>query len=255
MADNISLLQYLQLGPPALPVSDYRHPEDNTSTSYSGADIEHIGRWTDFDLGTIMEQYRPLLMQTQIQHEPMPGSPPMPINSQISVRRRFTLYLESRVRRALRQSFQQLAARNQLGRRHILSFAEGDQAGVIDDCVPDIAYFATDVPPLGRSNRAPGVIKPSYKWSTALRNSALGGDRDEFMQGLSELNFYMDQHNAHYGFLLTDRELVAIRKIGVGRIELSDSIPWTAQGNAAQPRLTVLLSLWYLGMLAADDQN
>lgn len=78
----------------------------------------------------------------------------------------------------------------------------------------------------------------------------------EFKQVLSQVNFYMKQHHARYSFILTDRELVAIRRLDRnGNLELSASIPCTTKGTASQPRLTVLLGLWYLGMLAANDQG
>lgn len=54
----------------------------------------------------------------------------------------------------------------------------------------------------------------------------------------------MGQNGARYGFVITDLELVAIRRRdGDGRLELSDPIGWESYGNAAQPQLTVLLGL------------
>jgi len=64
----------------------------------------------------------------------------------------------------------------------------------------------------------------------------------------------MKQHHARYGYILTDRELVAIRRRDRdGNLDLSLRIPWSRQGTAQQPQLTVLLALWYLGMLAATN--
>lgn len=66
----------------------------------------------------------------------------------------------------------------------------------------------------------------------------------------------MKQHHARYSFILTDCELVAIQRLDRnGNLELLASIPWTTKGTASQPRLTVLLGLRYLGMLAANDQG
>lgn len=66
----------------------------------------------------------------------------------------------------------------------------------------------------------------------------------------------MNQHHTRYGYVLTDRELVVIRKRNEqGDLEVSTPIPWATQGTAANPRLTVLLALWHLGMLAAHDQG
>ncbi|KAI2703541.1 hypothetical protein CBS147332_7527 [Penicillium roqueforti] len=40
-----------------------------------------------------------------------------------------------------------------------------------------------------------------------------------------------------------------------GNLELVPTIPFTSGRTAAQSQLTVLLALWYLGMLAANDQG
>lgn len=80
--------------------------------------------------------------------------------------------------------------------------------------------------------------------------------QNEFKKVLSQVNHYMHQNNGRYGFVLTDVELIIIRRVNDrGHLELSDSIPWTAYGSEAEPQLTVLLALWYLGMLASDNGN
>ncbi|KGM91616.1 uncharacterized protein PADG_12300 [Paracoccidioides brasiliensis Pb18] len=80
--------------------------------------------------------------------------------------------------------------------------------------------------------------------------------RNEYHQALSQVNFYMNQHNSRYGFLVTNQELVAIRKLDEnGNLELAQPILWTTGGTATQPRLTVMLALWYIGMLASHDQG
>ncbi|KGY15354.1 hypothetical protein PABG_11655 [Paracoccidioides brasiliensis Pb03] len=101
--------------------------------------------------------------------------------------------------------------------------------------------------------RAPGDVKPSWKWSTAM---AMGSAQDQtkFRQVLSQVNHYMKQHGSWYDFVLTDNELVTIRRLdGNGRLELSMPIFWENRGTAAQLCLTVMLALWYLGMLAAQN--
>ncbi|OJD22676.1 hypothetical protein ACJ73_05974 [Blastomyces percursus] len=133
-----------------------------------------------------------------------------------------------------------------------LSLDVGEAALTPGGFKPDLAYFVQESFGSG-PNRAPGDVKPSWKWSTAM---ATGTDHDqtEFRQVLSQVNHYMKQHGSRYGFVLTDNELVAIRRLdGVGRLQLSTPISWESRGTAAQPRLTVMLALWYLGMLAAQD--
>ncbi|EED22547.1 conserved hypothetical protein [Talaromyces stipitatus ATCC 10500] len=250
------LMEYLQAGPPRLPISNQGQSRDNTTSGrYAAIDINNVGRWNGFNLGNILNQYGPLLTGAMIQREPMPTSPPQPITSETSLRQRFTLYLDSRIRRGLRVGFQHLGMQNSLGNRTIVSFGEGNLAQTVENFIPDTAYFATDLPESTRPNRAPGDLKPSYKWSSDLRNGPTQRDRKEFKQALSQVNWYMKQHRARYGFILTDRELVAIRRLdNYGNLELSDSIPWIARGSVSQPQLTVLLALWYLGMLSSDNQ-
>lgn len=129
-------------------------------------------------------------------------------------------------------------------------------ASTPENFIPDLAFFDPNLDAKTRANRAPGDIKPSYKWSLDQRNSPNPSIRMEFKQALSQVNFYMKQHHARYGFIITDRELVAIRRLDMnGNLDLSASIPWTSKGTAQNPQLTVSLGLWYLGMLAANDQE
>lgn len=52
-----------------------------------------------------------------------------------------------------------------------------------------------------------------------------------------------------YTGISSDTEFVAVRRTAVSnRFAMSDPVSWTAGGPG---RLTVLLSLWYVGMLAA----
>lgn len=81
-------------------------------------------------------------------------------------------------------------------------------------------------------------------------------ERREYRQVFSQLNWYLKQHRARYGFILTDEELVAVKRLdNNGNLLLSQSIYWHVGGTANNPQLTVLLALWYLGMLAAQDQG
>jgi hypothetical protein len=258
MANQVSLLAYLQHGPPALPVINQGQSRENTTDrNYSVDDITHIGHWAAFNIDTIMQQHGHLLTNARIVDDPMPASPPQAINSKEGLRRRAFNYLSDWTRRSLRCGFQHLAMNNQLLNRTVVKFGEGDLARMIDMDIPDLAYFDPNLQALTRPNRLPGNLKPSYKWSLAMRdNNPTPYDQKQFRQALSQVNWCMRQHNTRFGFILTDRELVAIRRLNEdGHLELSDSIPWTTQGNAAQPQLTVLLGLWYLGMLASDNQQ
>ncbi|KAL4969494.1 uncharacterized protein BDV14DRAFT_84402 [Aspergillus stella-maris] len=70
----------------------------------------------------------------------------------------------------------------------------------------------------------------------------------------------MRQHKTRYGFVITDRELVVLRRVdddngGTGHLELAAPLWLTTAGTAAQPQLTVPLALWYLGMLSSQYEG
>lgn len=76
-------------------------------------------------------------------------------------------------------------------------------------------------------------------------------EQREYKQVLAQVNFYMRQHNARYGYILTNTELVAVKRLeGNGHLAVSTAVSWT-RGGVGQ--ISVLLALWYLGMLAAED--
>lgn len=89
-----------------------------------------------------------------------------------------------------------------------------------------------------------------------MRASQIVSQRSKYRQALSQVNFYMNQYNTQYEFLVTDQELVPVRKLNrYGNLELVQPIAWTTGGTATQPRLAVMLALWYIGMLASHDQG
>src|SRR5580698_1663184 len=102
MANQVSLMSYLQHGPTALP----RHipgPGRNTRNQRYGAyDVRNPGVWAAFNLNTIQQHYGALLATAQITDEPFPTSPPQAVNSETAVRSRVGFYLTARVRRSLR---------------------------------------------------------------------------------------------------------------------------------------------------------
>ncbi|OQE25576.1 hypothetical protein PENSTE_c006G05460 [Penicillium steckii] len=254
----ISLQQYLQVGLPRITVLDQGQSTENTRSGYYWADqIKSTRRWDDFNIDSIQQTFRPLLEQTQIPPEPIVNSVPLPVNSEASARARIEYYLSPLVRRSLRAGFANIEALAFPHRYRTVTFDAGTSAQHITGGEPDLAFFELD-PYLraeNRPNRAPGDIKPSFKWALSMGSSPRRGVRTEFNQALSQVNYYMKQHHSRYGFLLTERELVAIQRLdGNGRLELSDAIPWTATGTPEEPVLTVTLGLWYLGMLSSQRQ-
>jgi hypothetical protein len=252
MANQVSLMSYLQHGPTALPRRIPGRGRNTKNQRYNSDDIGNLGVWWTFDLNVIQQRYGALLAAAQITDEPFPTSPPQPVNSETAIRARIDTYLTPRVRRGLRCGFAHLTQTNQLGNMSVVDWGVGTLAETIDKYTPDTAYFDPQLPTGNCPNRAPGDIKPSWKWSTSFRYQAQ--TTTKFEQALSQVNYYMKQHHARYGYLLTDQELVAIRRRDrAGNLDLSLRIPWSRQGTAQQPQLTVLLALWYLGMLAATN--
>lgn len=127
----------------------------------------------------------------------------------------------------------------------------GVEAKIVNGFKPDRAFFDPTVA-FPAPNRLPGDVKPSYKWNMHRQHTS----PTEFCKPLAQLAFYMGQHGARYGFILTDRELVAVQRLDEnGAVALSEPIAWTASGTQQEPRMTVLLGLWYLGMLASDNNG
>ncbi|OAX77993.1 hypothetical protein ACJ72_07704, partial [Emergomyces africanus] len=50
-------------------------------------------------------------------------------------------------------------------------------------------------------------------WESEYRMSLMPADRREYLQVLSQINYYMEQHRARYGFILSDTEFVSIKRL------------------------------------------
>ncbi|KAL2847039.1 hypothetical protein BJX68DRAFT_268339 [Aspergillus pseudodeflectus] len=225
MANQRSLMEYLQVGMPNIPSRPPREPRENTANrAYSYRQINDITPWAGFDVPTIQQVY-PLLATATIDPNPLPTSPPQTIRSENGFKARVHEYAAPRIRRGLRSIYQ------------------------------TSQFLKKGPPPNARPNRAPGDLKPHWKWHTNMQFGS-PTEQAEYRQALSQVNWYMKQNQTRYGFIMTDHELVAIRRLDDnGNLELSPPIPWDAQGTVAQPRMTVLLALWYLGMLASQNQG
>ncbi|KAI9367696.1 hypothetical protein BJX61DRAFT_547243 [Aspergillus egyptiacus] len=102
-----------------------------------------------------------------------------------------------------------------------------------------------------------GVVKPSWDWNTDME----GGDvleKTEFQFLLRRLMRLMRRSGAAFGFVLTEQEMVAARwgkGGGAGELEISEPMRWSCGGTVEDPKMTVLLGLWYLAMLAARESG
>ncbi|PYH96883.1 hypothetical protein BO71DRAFT_417476 [Aspergillus ellipticus CBS 707.79] len=225
-----SLLHYLSIGLPTIPKQGTNPGPNTTNPQYDADDITQIVPWPEFDYSVIIQRYGELLTSTQIRPDPF-TSPPAPLRDEPTFHLRFSDLVMNRVRRGLRVGFEQLAPELQTRQLSVITIDGGGSARIIDQFRPDAAFI----------------------WRSSMRSSRDLADQREYKQVLAQLNFYMEQHNARHGFILSDAELVAVKRLdGNGRLAVATSIPW-ASGGAG--RLSVLLGLWYLGMLAAENNN
>ncbi|KAJ5780242.1 hypothetical protein N7457_005402 [Penicillium paradoxum] len=243
-----TLLNYLSVGLPPIPVGGTAPSRNTTNPRYGAADITQVVSWPEFNYSAIIQQYGVPLRSKQIQPDPI-ASPPAAIRDESQFQLRFAELILPRIRRSLRAAFEQLASELTTRRLSPVTFDGGSAAYIIDLFRPDTAFIAVGA--TSSSNRAPGDLKVSWKWQSSWRYSQTFAEQREYKQVLAQVNFYMRQHNARYGYILTNTELVAVKRLeGGGRLAVSTPVPWRGGGVG---ELSVLLALWYLGMLAAED--
>ncbi|KAH8800811.1 hypothetical protein F5884DRAFT_808897 [Xylogone sp. PMI_703] len=130
------------------------------------------------------------------------------------------------------------------------------------DCLCDGLQF----PYRNGRGRVVGIVTCSKRWNTSKR-SGLEPRKVEYLQGLSRLYWYMRERACRYGFIITEFELVVVRNgvediphfgyLEIQTIQLSTSTS-SSDGEDLnnydrRPKMTALLALWYLHMLAKDD--
>ncbi|GAM88684.1 hypothetical protein ANO11243_067180 [Dothideomycetidae sp. 11243] len=154
MATSITLLNYLQAQRPALVSDNDSEYTDNTiNRNYGAGDISSVGTVATLNVGNEFE-----------------------------LRQQFDMYVDPRVRRALRVTFAQ---------GHLppvystVDFGAGSRAELIDDYIPDTAFFEPGLARATRPNRVPGEIKPSYKLESQMQHEP-GYPETQFRQALSQ---------------------------------------------------------------------
>lgn len=247
-----TLLQYLSTGLPRIPVDSSTSTRNTTNPHYNANDIVRVISWTEFNYSSILRQYGAILRSTRIRADPF-MSPPAVIRDEPQFNLRFAELVLPRIRRSLRASFERLAPEIALRGLSPITIDGGSAAAIIDRFRADTAFVVVGGSSFSGHNRAPGGLKVSWKWRSVMRYSRARAVQREYKTVLAQVNYYMRQHNARHGYILTDAEFVAVKRLGgVGRLALSAAIPWASGGSR---QMSVLLALWYLGMLAADDGN
>jgi hypothetical protein len=187
IANNQRLLDFLMVAPPGLPTEETNKTPNTTNDQYNWRQINSVGQWSEFTYTRIIQRYGTVLQQAQVASEPMPNSPPQPINTEPMFAVRFTTYIQSRLRRALRAGFQQLLP--QLASQHLTSITVdiGDAAAIIDNFRPDIAFFRDGSTLNSSPNRCPGDLKVSWKWGSDWATAESPRDRTEYLPVTGEL--------------------------------------------------------------------
>ncbi|PYI31877.1 hypothetical protein BP00DRAFT_446105 [Aspergillus indologenus CBS 114.80] len=256
----VSLQDFLQKAPRTVPqvlITDFSTRNTrNTLGLYSSSNITEVTYFSEFTYQRVRARFGALLDNTRILNVPFTSRPIEGVTTETTIAARITEHFKPQVQWALLHGFRHLEQSNKKPKLTVVHYSEGPMAAIINKYTPDLAYFNPLEHPRRRPNRLPGDVKPSYKWNLNMIDDGNEHVQKEFKQVLSQVNYYMKQHHTRYGFVITDQELVAIKRLNRdGELQVSDSISWTDRGTPDQPCMTVLLALWYLGMLAADERG
>ncbi|KKZ61735.1 hypothetical protein EMCG_03764 [[Emmonsia] crescens] len=204
------------------------------NTNYEHRDITQISIWPEFSYDVIMQQYGTELSAYQIMPDPMLTSPPQAIRDEPLFHARFCEYILSQICRALCEGFKQLGLQLFSHQLTPVAFDDGTATDLVFNYKPDMAFIDVNSSIGERKNRCPGDLKAK-----------------EYRQVLSQVNFYMKQNDARYSFIITDTELVPVKRVSEnGHLTIVTAISSTQRGPG---QLIILLGLWYLGMLAASS--
>ncbi|KAF8537617.1 hypothetical protein BDD12DRAFT_911321 [Trichophaea hybrida] len=83
-----------------------------------------------------------------------------------------------------------------------------------------------------------GDVKPSWNWKADWRHApADTPEHVEYRQVLSQVHFYMNEKGTRYGYILTDREFVALERDAqvYGNLMVSDVVTWDRGGCGDRP--------------------
>lgn len=117
--------------------------------------------------------------------------------------------------------------------------------------------------------RVVGLVKSFDRFNTGMRVEA-AHKKVEYLRGLAHLHRCMREHGCRYGFIITEIELVVVRlgtervpdfgSLEVATVQLAEhsqpvDLGVDGDGEDVQPaKMTAGLALWYLHMLARDEQ-
>lgn len=245
----------------------------DTNTKHFWWDIRQIRPWTTFNPTTIsgIPGLQALLsISLPSSTFPVPGKTSSQPETESDLTNIYTTFYASKLNAALSLS---------LGPRHLVMRPSPAGKGTVEPSF--ISNYTDDTSQLiyGRGlGRVVGLVKSFDRWNTGMRVE--GNHRKvEYLRGLAHLHRCMREHGCRYGFIMTEIELVVVRNGGdsvphFGYLEIQ-TIQLAAHDNPAtstfeevegsfgeageevkvpkKQKMTALLALWYLHMLARDD--
>ena len=242
----------------------------DTNTKHFWWDIRQIRPWTSFNPTTISSipgLHALLSINLPTLTFPTPPKTSSQPETEAELRDIYSSFYATKLNAALSLS---------MGSRHLLM--RSSSKGTADPSF--ISNYTDDTSQLiyGRGlGRVVGLVKSFDRWNTGMRVE--GNHRKvEYLRGLSHLHRHMREHGCRYGFIITEIELVVVRNgaestphFGYLEIqtvqlaahdtqtstfeEVEGSFVDAGEENVVQkqPKMTALLALWYLHMLARDD--
>ncbi|KAG4435532.1 hypothetical protein IFR05_008999 [Cadophora sp. M221] len=270
--NNTSLMAYLTSPnpAPALVRQINIHIRD-TNTKHFWWDIRQIRPWTSFNTTTISAiPGLQALLNINLPSSTFPAPPKTSLQpeTELDLQNIYSSFYGSKLNAALSLS---------LGQRHLVmrpSAKSTTDPSFISNYTDDTSQLI-----YGRGlGRVVGLVKSFDRWNTGMRVE--GNHRKvEYLRGLAHLHRHMREHGCRYGFIITEIELVVVRNGGdsvphFGYLEIQ-TIQLAAHDNPhtstfeevegsfvdageenvvpRKMKMTALLALWYLHMLARDD--
>ncbi|KAH8662821.1 hypothetical protein BGZ60DRAFT_75081 [Tricladium varicosporioides] len=269
--NNTTLMNYLTSPnpAPALVRQINIHLRDS-NTKHFWWDIRQIRPWTSFNTTTInsIPGLNALLsISLPTLTFPTPPRTGLQPETELELHNIYNTFYGTKLNAALSLS---------LGSRHIMM--RSSAKGTTDPSF--ISNYTDDTSQLiyGRGlGRVVGLVKSFDRWNTGMRVE--GNHRKvEYLRGLAHLHRHMRENGCRYGFIMTEIELVVVRNgaenvphfgyLEIQTIQLatheSQSMTFEeVEGSFVDageenivpksPKMTALMALWYLHMLARDD--
>jgi hypothetical protein len=208
---------------------------------YEFGDIQHpVLPWPEFSRATCTTRFRTHLHSRHVDVPavfvtPQNGDVDKEVASETGVATYINRTVTVQVNRALRAVGSSVRSRGGTDWR--------DTADCVGVSVPE------------RTLRVVGDYKVSWKWSSRWREEPLSSLKDiEYRQVLSQVHYYMVRNECRWGYVMTDREFVAIERVEgcFGVLRVAEAVPWE-RGDDDEWGLP--LALWYLHAMAGEDDD